>query len=64
MGKGSSILFNRIFIHNTGGSFVQKQTNGTDVSIDANFNRVDIPFMFGFKLVDFSDCRQDLLPLF
>lgn len=51
---GSSIFIQPEFLYtNTGGSFVQKQTNGTDISIDANFNRVDIPFMFGFKLADF-----------
>lgn len=51
---GSSIFIQPEFLYtNTGGSFVQKQANGTDISIDANFNRVDIPFMFGFKLADF-----------
>ena len=51
---GSSIFIQPEFLYtNTGGSFVQKQSNGTDVSIDANFDRVDIPFMFGFKLADF-----------
>lgn len=51
---GSSIFIQPEFLYtNTGGSFVQKQSNGTEISIDANFNRVDIPFMFGFKLADF-----------
>ncbi|WP_373524127.1 porin family protein [Aquiflexum sp.] len=51
---GNSIFIQPEFLYtNTGGSFIQKQTNGTDISIDANFNRVDIPFMFGFKLADF-----------
>lgn len=51
---GSSIFIQPEFLYtNTGGSFVQRQSNGTDVSIDANFDRVDIPFMFGFKLANF-----------
>ncbi|WP_194976135.1 porin family protein [Aquiflexum lacus] len=51
---GSSIFIQPEFLYtNTGGTFIQKQTNGVDLSIDANFNRVDIPFMFGFKFADF-----------
>lgn len=51
---GSSIFIQPEFLYtNTGGSIIQTQTNGTDISIDANFDRLDIPFMFGFKLADF-----------
>lgn len=47
---GNSIFVQPEFLYtNTGGTIIQKQANSTDIFIDADFDRVDIPFMFGFK---------------
>lgn len=51
---GNSIFVQPEFLYtNTGGTIIQKQTNSADIFIDANFDRVDIPFMLGFKLARF-----------
>jgi hypothetical protein len=51
---GNSIFVQPEFLYtNTGGTIIQKQANSTDIFIDANFDRVDIPFMFGFKVAQF-----------
>lgn len=48
---GSSVYVQPEFLYtNTGGTIIQKMDNSTDVSIDANFNRLDIPFMVGVKM--------------
>ncbi|UJP65248.1 porin family protein [Mongoliitalea daihaiensis] len=48
---GSSIYVQPEFLYtNTGGTIIQKNANSVDATIDANFNRLDIPFMVGFKL--------------
>ncbi|EOZ99151.1 hypothetical protein A33Q_0754 [Indibacter alkaliphilus LW1] len=51
---GSSIFVQPEFLFtNTGGTIIQRTSSSTDVSLDANFNRFDIPMMFGFKLANF-----------
>jgi hypothetical protein len=51
---GNSIFVQPEFLYtNTGGTIIQKQANSDDIFIDASFDRVDIPFMLGFKLAQF-----------
>ncbi len=51
---GNSIFVQPEFLYtNTGGTIIQKQANSTDLIIDANFDRMDIPFMLGFKFAQF-----------
>ncbi|GHB35608.1 porin family protein [Mongoliitalea lutea] len=48
---GASVFVQPEFLYtNTGGTIIQKSDTGIDASIDANFNRLDIPFMVGVKL--------------
>lgn len=51
---GSSIFVQPEFLYtNTGGSVIKKDNGNTETSFDANFDRFDIPLMFGFKFFDF-----------
>jgi hypothetical protein len=51
---GSSIFMQPEFLYtNTGGSVIRTDDTGTKTSFDANFDRFDIPLMFGFKFLDF-----------
>lgn len=51
---GSSIFIQPEFLYtNTGGSIIESSANGSEVILDASFNRLDIPMMVGFKLANF-----------
>lgn len=51
---GASIFVQPEFLYtNTGGTIIQRTATGVDASIDASFNRLDIPFMVGVKLANF-----------
>lgn len=48
---GASVFVQPEFLYtNTGGTIIQKSDTGIDATIDANFNRLDIPLMVGVKL--------------
>jgi hypothetical protein len=48
---GQFIFIQPEFLYtSTGGSIVQQNDNGTDLNLNAQFNRLDIPFMVGLKL--------------
>lgn len=51
---GSSIFVQPEFLYtNTGGSVIKTDNGNTETTFDANFDRFDIPLMFGFKFFDF-----------
>jgi hypothetical protein len=50
MGGDSFYIQPEFLYTNTGGSVIQKSASGPDVTLDASFNRLDVPFMLGFKL--------------
>jgi hypothetical protein len=50
---GNSIFIQPEFLYtNTGGSVIRTDIGGTENTFDANFNRIDIPMMFGFKFLN------------
>ncbi len=53
MGGASIFIQPEFLFTNTGGSIIESSTNGAEVVLDANFSRLDIPMMFGFKLANF-----------
>lgn len=51
---GSSIFAQPEFLFtNTGGTIIQQMPSGAEEVLEASFNRLDIPLMFGFKLARF-----------
>jgi hypothetical protein len=52
MGGNSIFVQPEILFTSTGGSVI-KTDNGVQTDFNANFNRLDIPLMFGFKFFDF-----------
>ncbi|EKB48583.1 porin family protein [Cecembia lonarensis] len=51
---GNSIFAQPEFLFtNTGGSIVQQMPSGAEEVLQASFNRLDVPLMFGFKLASF-----------
>ncbi|MBW3470417.1 porin family protein [Arthrospiribacter ruber] len=51
MGGASIFVQPEFLFTNVGGTIIQ-QTSGTERTINANFNRFDIPLMVGFKLAN------------
>jgi hypothetical protein len=53
MGGNSIFVQPEFLFTNTGGSIVREMPSGVEEVLEANFNRFDIPLMFGFKLASF-----------
>lgn len=53
MGGASFFIQPEFLYTNTGGEIIKENATGEDSSIDASFNRLDIPMMLGFKIVNF-----------
>jgi hypothetical protein len=53
MGGNSIFVQPEFLFTNTGGSIIKEMPSGTEEILEANFNRFDIPLMFGFKLASF-----------
>ncbi|MCH6198173.1 PorT family protein [Aquiflexum sp. LQ15W] len=53
MGGSSIFMQPEILFTSTGGSVIKTDNNGVQTDFNANFNRMDIPVMFGFKFLNF-----------
>lgn len=53
MGGSSIFVQPELLYTNTGGSVIKTDNGNTKTTFDANFDRFDIPLMFGFKFFDY-----------
>ncbi|MCL6261191.1 PorT family protein [Aquiflexum sp. TKW24L] len=53
MGGSSIFMQPEILFTSTGGSVIKTDNNGVQTDFNANFNRLDIPIMFGLKFLNF-----------
>lgn len=53
MGGSSIFMQPELLFTGTGGSVIKTDDNGVQTDFNANFNRLDIPIMFGLKFLNF-----------